>query len=59
MFFQLSWADFIFVAIVEGMNMRFGSEIEKGYPTIQALVQKIKNLPGVKEYIAKRPSPQA
>ncbi|XP_026313605.1 glutathione S-transferase-like isoform X2 [Hyposmocoma kahamanoa] len=52
---KLSWADFVLVGIVEAANLVFNTEIEKNYPTVQALVQEIRNLPGVKEYIAKRP----
>ncbi|XP_026313606.1 glutathione S-transferase-like [Hyposmocoma kahamanoa] len=52
---KLSWADFILVAIVDVINLLFNIEIEKDYPSVQTLVKKIRNLPGVKEYIAKRP----
>ncbi|XP_026313620.1 glutathione S-transferase-like [Hyposmocoma kahamanoa] len=55
---KLSWADFVLVAIIEVINLLFDAEIEKNYPTIKALVQKVRNLPGVKEYIAKRPTYQ-
>ncbi|XP_041989056.1 glutathione S-transferase-like [Aricia agestis] len=51
---KLSWADFVFVGIVEVSNLFFGMEIEKKYPTVQALMQKVRTLPGVKEYIATR-----
>ncbi|XP_026313611.1 uncharacterized protein LOC113225509 [Hyposmocoma kahamanoa] len=51
---KLTWADFVFVGIIEAANLFLDTEIEKKYPTIQTLVQKIRNLPGVKEYIATR-----
>ncbi|XP_026313612.1 glutathione S-transferase-like [Hyposmocoma kahamanoa] len=51
---KLYWADFVLVGIVETMNLYFGIEIEKKYPAVQALIEKIRNLPGVKEYIANR-----
>ncbi|KAI8420737.1 hypothetical protein MSG28_007960 [Choristoneura fumiferana] len=51
---KLSWADFVLVGIVESANLFLGTEIEKKYPTVLALVQKIRTLPGVKEYIATR-----
>lgn len=54
LYFQLSWADFVLVGIVETVNLYAGTDTEQPYPTIQALFQKIRNLPGVKEYIAKR-----
>ncbi|KAI5637753.1 glutathione S-transferase-like [Phthorimaea operculella] len=49
---KLSWADFILIGIVETVNLIFKTEIEKKYPTVQALINKIRVLPGVKEYIA-------
>ncbi|KAJ2947569.1 hypothetical protein O0L34_g17361 [Tuta absoluta] len=51
---KLSWADFILIGIVETVNLIFKTEIEKKYPTVTALINKIKVLPGVKEYIAVR-----
>ncbi|XP_026485310.2 glutathione S-transferase-like [Vanessa tameamea] len=51
---KLSWADFIFVGIVESTNLFLGEEIERKYPHSVALIQKIRNLPGVKEYVATR-----
>lgn len=53
-YFQLSWADFVLAGILETANLFYEVEIEKNYPTVEALVQKIRNLPGVKEYIANR-----
>lgn len=53
--FQLTWADFVLVAIVETIDLRLHVEIEKNYPSVQTLIKKIRNLPGVKEYIAKNP----
>ncbi|XP_047999751.1 glutathione S-transferase-like [Leguminivora glycinivorella] len=51
---KLSWADFILVGIVESANLFLGIEIEKQYPSVNALVQTIRALPGVKEYLATR-----
>nr|QGZ00483.1 glutathione S-transferase sigma2 [Glyphodes pyloalis]UEN71124.1 glutathione S transferase-S6 [Glyphodes pyloalis] len=51
---KLTWADFIFVGIIETANLFYGESIEKKYPTVVALVKKIQTLPGVKEYIATR-----
>lgn len=52
--FQLSWADFILIGIVESFNLFMDTEIEKKYPTVDALCKKIRSLPGVKDYIANR-----
>nr|UYI58596.1 glutathione S-transferase 25 [Grapholita molesta]WDQ36050.1 glutathione S-transferase sigma-2 [Grapholitha molesta] len=51
---KLSWADFILVGIVESANLFLGTEIEKSYPAVQALVQTVRALPGVKQYLATR-----
>ncbi|KAJ8719135.1 hypothetical protein PYW07_016691 [Mythimna separata] len=51
---KLSWAEFVLCGIVEASNLILDTEIEKKYPTIEAVIEKIRNLPGVKEYIASR-----
>ncbi|XP_063548103.1 glutathione S-transferase-like [Cydia strobilella] len=51
---KLSWADFILVGIVESANLFLGTEIEKKYPSVNALVHTVRALPGVKEYLATR-----
>nr|AIL29320.1 glutathione S-transferase sigma 3 [Cnaphalocrocis medinalis] len=53
---KLSWADFIFVGIIEAVNLFLEEVIEKKYPFIAALIKEIQTLPGVKEYIATRKS---
>lgn len=43
------------VGIVEAANLFLSvDEVEKNYPTIKHLVQKISNLAGIKEYVATR-----
>ncbi|KAM3959771.1 glutathione S-transferase-like [Aphomia sociella] len=51
---KLSWADFVLVGMIETANLILEAEVEKKYPTIVALINKIHSLPGVKEYIATR-----
>ncbi|XP_013188172.2 glutathione S-transferase [Amyelois transitella] len=51
---KLSWVDFYVMGIIEAINQFTEEQIEKNYPTIVALFQKIRSLPGVKEYIASR-----
>ncbi|XP_049871113.1 glutathione S-transferase-like [Pectinophora gossypiella] len=51
---KLTWADFILVTFVEAVNLFFDTEIERNYPAVKALVQKIQSLPRVKDYIATR-----
>ncbi|KAL0881820.1 hypothetical protein ABMA27_001598 [Loxostege sticticalis] len=49
---KLSWADFVLAGGTVGINIFFGSKLEKDFPAITALVTEIQNLKGVKEYIA-------
>ncbi|KAM3959745.1 uncharacterized protein ACR2FA_006164 [Aphomia sociella] len=49
---KLSWADFVLVGIVESFNLFLNVEVEKNYPAITALLNRIRSLPGIKEYIA-------
>nr|WOZ07757.1 glutathione S-transferase GSTs2 [Agrotis ipsilon] len=51
---KLSWAEFVLCGIVEASNLFLDTEIEKKYPTVKEVIEKIRNLPGVKEYIAAR-----
>ncbi|KAL0832250.1 hypothetical protein ABMA28_001699 [Loxostege sticticalis] len=51
---KLSWADFVFVGVVEMFNLYLDDPIHTGYPAVTALVSEIQGLPGVKEYIANR-----
>ncbi|CAG9787117.1 unnamed protein product [Diatraea saccharalis] len=51
---KLTWADFIFVGIIETANLFYSENIENNYPTVASLVKTVQNLPRVKEYISKR-----
>lgn len=51
---KLSWAEFILCGLVESTNFFLEIEADKNYPTLKAVVEKIRNLPGVKEHIAAR-----
>nr|WAS27872.1 glutathione S-transferase [Mythimna separata] len=51
---KLSWGEFVLTGIVEASNLFLKIELEKQYPAVGATVNNIRNLPGVKEYIAKR-----
>ncbi|XP_047026340.1 glutathione S-transferase S1-like [Helicoverpa zea] len=51
---KLTWVEFILCGIVEASNLFLDTELEKKYPAVEAVVEKIRNLPGVKEYIEKR-----
>ncbi|CAH3994518.1 glutathione S-transferase-like [Pieris brassicae] len=51
---KLTWVDFVLVGIVEATNLFLGIDVQKQFPTVQTLVTKVRSLPGVKEYVAKR-----
>uniref|UniRef100_A0A2A4IW80 glutathione transferase n=1 Tax=Heliothis virescens TaxID=7102 RepID=A0A2A4IW80_HELVI len=51
---KLSWGEFILLGIVEAGNLFFGTDLEKKYPAVEAIVEEIRNLPGVKDYIVAR-----
>ncbi|CAK1541324.1 unnamed protein product [Leptosia nina] len=51
---KLSWADFVLLGLVEGVRIFIGVEIQKPYPNVNKLVDELRELPGVKEYLAKR-----
>ncbi|XP_022826003.1 glutathione S-transferase-like [Spodoptera litura] len=48
---KLSWGDFVFCGVIEASDMFLGIELSKDYPAVGTLVQHIRNLPGVKEYV--------
>ncbi|GBP26016.1 Glutathione S-transferase [Eumeta japonica] len=51
---KLTWADFVFVGIIEFIEEFVQVKIQENYPAVKELVNKIHNLPGVKEHIANR-----
>ncbi|GBP76988.1 Glutathione S-transferase [Eumeta japonica] len=51
---KLTWADFVFVGVVELIEEFLQVNIQGNYPAVKELVNKIHNLPGVKEHIANR-----
>jgi hypothetical protein len=54
---QLTYADFC-VANMMGMYERFGGDTNLFPPPLQDLRKRVEELPGVKEWIAKRPKTQ-
>nr|BAN20340.1 glutathionetransferase [Riptortus pedestris] len=54
---KLSWADIFLVSYSETMATFLGiKDLHDKYPNFAALVHKIQSLPGIKEWIEKRPS---
>ncbi|CAH0583179.1 unnamed protein product [Chrysodeixis includens] len=51
---KLSWVEFVLAGIVEASNLFLGIEVDKKYPYVRKVTEKIRNLPGVKEYIKSR-----
>ncbi|GBP76989.1 Glutathione S-transferase [Eumeta japonica] len=56
---QLTWADFVFVGLVELVEPILQFDIQEKYPVVKELVKKIHGLPGVKEYLAQSWEKQA
>nr|QWV59561.1 glutathione S-transferase sigma 4 [Lasioderma serricorne] len=55
---KLTWADFFFVGMLGAFNGIVGVDIIDGYHNLQELKNKVENLPGVTEWIEKRPKTQ-
>ncbi|CAB3255498.1 unnamed protein product [Arctia plantaginis] len=51
---KLTWVEFVLCGLVEASDLFFGIELAKRYPMVAAVVDIIRNLPGVKEHIATR-----
>ncbi|XP_014282246.1 glutathione S-transferase [Halyomorpha halys] len=52
---KLSWADLYAVGYSESIPGLVGIDLTEKYPSFQALLKKIHSLPGVKDWIQKRP----
>ncbi|KAG8225447.1 hypothetical protein J437_LFUL004448 [Ladona fulva] len=52
---QLTWADFQYAASLENFELIFGKEALDQYPHLKALKERVFELPGIKEWVAKRP----
>ncbi|XP_076656366.1 uncharacterized protein LOC143361011 [Halictus rubicundus] len=52
---KLSWADLHWTASTDLLSTIAGSEVNKNHPELQKLVEKVKALPNIKAYLAKRP----
>uniref|UniRef100_A0A0A9VYJ0 glutathione transferase n=3 Tax=Lygus hesperus TaxID=30085 RepID=A0A0A9VYJ0_LYGHE len=52
---KLSWVDIFFICIVDSMEGVLGEGCLDNFPNLKALKAKVVSLPGIKEWIAKRP----
>ncbi|KAK7866815.1 hypothetical protein R5R35_005247 [Gryllus longicercus] len=52
---KLSYADLLFAGTAEYFNNVMKFDVFEGYPLAKALVEKVHNLPRIKEWVARRP----
>ncbi|KAF7991206.1 hypothetical protein HCN44_002768 [Aphidius gifuensis] len=52
---KLTWADFVFVGIIDYLNAMAGYNIIDKYDNLKSLNEKVLALPKIKEWVAKRP----
>ncbi|XP_031357575.1 glutathione S-transferase-like [Photinus pyralis] len=52
---KLTWADLHFVGILDYLRFMVGKNLIEDYPSLQAMEKTVLNLPGIKEWVAKRP----
>ena len=52
---KLTWADIYFVALLDYLSFMVGKKLIADCPTLLKLEEKVLNLPGIKEWVAKRP----
>lgn len=53
--FQLTWADFVFVAFVDYFKFITGNELTEDRPNLKKVVENVNNLPKIKSWFGKRP----
>lgn len=52
---KLTWPDIQYSSMYEYFNTLRGKEIDEGYPNLQALRRKVREIPQIKAWIEKRP----
>ncbi|XP_076629631.1 glutathione S-transferase S1 [Colletes latitarsis] len=52
---KLSWADLLFTAYTELLTNIIGEDLNKDYPELKKLVEKVRALPKIKAYLDSRP----
>ncbi|XP_011702073.1 PREDICTED: glutathione S-transferase-like [Wasmannia auropunctata] len=53
---SLTWADLVFVALLDYLNMMMKEDIVEKYPNLKQLQKKVEEVPAIKKWIQKRPS---
>ncbi|CAD1469931.1 unnamed protein product, partial [Heterotrigona itama] len=52
---KLSWADLYYTATSDMFSSLLESDVNKDYPELKKLIEKVKTLPNVKAYLETRP----
>lgn len=52
----ITWTDFVFAVSLENFELIFGKESLDRYPSLRALKEKVYSLPGIQEWLQKRPA---
>ncbi|KAB0792278.1 hypothetical protein PPYR_14237 [Photinus pyralis] len=52
---KVTWADLYFIGILDYMNYMVGHNLIADCPNLQVMQKTVLNLPGIKEWVAKRP----
>nr|XP_031842331.1 glutathione S-transferase-like isoform X1 [Nomia melanderi] len=52
---KLTWADLLYTAYTEFLSAYVGHDFNKDHPELKKLTEKVKALPNIKAYLAKRP----
>ncbi|KAK6633934.1 hypothetical protein RUM43_001535 [Polyplax serrata] len=52
---SVTWTDFVFASSLENFECIFGKKALDRYPSLKALKEKVFNLPGIKEWVERRP----
>ncbi|XP_050294591.1 glutathione S-transferase-like isoform X2 [Anthonomus grandis grandis] len=52
---DVTWSDLVFAVLLDQFESMYGKTALNGYPSLKNLKEKIHNVPGVKNYLEKRP----
>nr|XP_033335198.1 glutathione S-transferase-like [Megalopta genalis] len=55
---KLTWPDLLWTAYTDILSVISETELNKNHPELKKLVEKVKALPNIKSYLAKRPKTQ-
>lgn len=52
---KLTWADIYFTGMVKYLGHMVGIDLTENHPNLRRVVNNTESLPGIKEWVAKRP----